>query len=78
MRQRTRPLRNAPLSSLQRAYIACVVQSEERTLSTGEAAGCSVIHESLKQRMFDGSFERLLAWTHEQKLDLARLQPAAR
>lgn len=52
--------------ALKRAYLACDRASVAGPMDTGEVWRCSAIYEALKQRVFDGDFERLRAWSKRQ------------
>ena len=54
------------VDDLKTLYLACDHAAMQGLLGAGEAARCSVVYEDLKARAFDGSFEKLLAWTREQ------------
>jgi hypothetical protein len=47
---------------LKSAFLQCDRLSRETALDSGTAGQCSVVYEALKQRVFAGDFERLLAW----------------
>jgi hypothetical protein len=71
------PQPSAALSSvtpaqLQSAYLQCERQAQAAALDSATAATCSMIYEALKQRVFGGDFDRLLAWWRQQQA-----QPAA-
>jgi hypothetical protein len=47
---------------LKSAYLDCDRAASGGLASAVEAAHCSVVHEELKERVFGGDFDRLLAW----------------
>lgn len=62
---------------LKAQYLACDEEATHSVLDAGSAMRCSQIAEALKQRAFDGDFERLLQWWRSAKLDRARIAAAA-
>jgi hypothetical protein len=60
--QAERPEPRATPEQLKSSFLACDRLSQETALDSGTAAQCSVVYEELKQRVFAGDFERLLAW----------------
>ena len=52
---------------LKSAYLECDRLAAATFLNAGGAANCSVVHEELKQRVFDGDFQRLLDWWQVQR-----------
>jgi hypothetical protein len=54
-------------AELQSAYLECDRMAMTTALDFGTAAGCSVVYEALKARMFGGDFERLLEWHRRQR-----------
>jgi hypothetical protein len=69
----------APLSdeALEARFWACDVASTHTVLSAVEGAQCVRWQDELKQRRFDGDFERLLAWwrAHKAEQHARRLPP---
>ncbi|MCW5634905.1 MAG: hypothetical protein KIT17_16340 [Rubrivivax sp.] len=59
-------LAQASPEQLKAAYLQCDRLVRSAPLEAGTAATCSVIYETLKQRVFDGDFHRLLAWSRTQ------------
>jgi hypothetical protein len=53
---------SATPEQLKSDFLQCDRLSQETVLDSGTAAQCSVVYEELKQRVFAGDFERLLAW----------------
>ncbi|MBI5722014.1 MAG: hypothetical protein HZC37_30435 [Burkholderiales bacterium] len=81
--QATRPAASAiqPVSlatpaQLKAAYLHCNLLAETTLLDFGTAARCSLIYEDLKRRVFDGDFQRLLAWSLEQRAAAASASAA--
>lgn len=54
-------------SELKRVYLACDQASSRARLAMHEAIECSLAHEELKQRVFGGDFQQLLAWWKTQR-----------
>ncbi|HTN49007.1 MAG TPA: hypothetical protein VMK32_06220 [Burkholderiaceae bacterium] len=54
-------------ADLKRLYLRCAHASEQRRLDPDEIKACSVGWNALLARVFDGSFEAMLAW-YEQEL----------
>lgn len=54
-------------AQLKAAYLQCNQLAETSLLDFGTAAGCSMVYEALKERVFGGDFHRLLAWSREQR-----------
>jgi len=57
-----RHLASASVEALQRAYLECDHIATHTLLDLASAAHCSMVGEELKHRVFDGDFERLIAW----------------
>lgn len=57
-------------------YLECAARSEVERMHLGDVMRCSLVHEELMQRGFDGSFARLLAWWQAQKSALANATDA--
>jgi hypothetical protein len=71
-------LAQASPEQLKAAYLQCDRLVRSAPLDSGTAATCSVIYETLKQRVFDGDFHRLLAWSRTQSsLPVVAAAPAA-
>lgn len=52
---------------LKSAYLDCDRRATTAFLDAGDAANCSLVYEELKQRVFAGDFDRLLAWWQSQR-----------
>jgi hypothetical protein len=52
---------------LKSAYLECDRRAASGLVGSGDAADCSMIHEELKERVFGGNFDRLLAWWAAQR-----------
>jgi hypothetical protein len=55
-----------PIERLKRAYLECERAAVNGRLATDEIMLCSVLYQELKQRAFDGDFQRLKAWADER------------
>lgn len=64
---------DADIDHLKAAYLACDEQATHTVLDIGTAARCSQIADALKQRAFDGDFERLIQWWRAAKAERQRL-----
>ena len=64
--QVTAPVEPARLDipSLQSIYLRCADESTRSVLDSVTFAYCSAVGDALRDRAFDGSFERLIAWWH--------------
>jgi hypothetical protein len=51
------------IDQLKRFYLWCGRAAAGGQLDNGAIMQCSIFYEALKQRGFDGDFERLLAWS---------------
>lgn len=60
------PPKDPSVEELKRAYLSCSDAALGGRLNNGGIQQCSVVYEELKQRAFDGDFERLLAWSKGQ------------
>jgi hypothetical protein len=60
---------------LKQVYLVCEREDVRGGLDSGSVAQCSIVYERLKQRAFEGDFERLFAWSREE---LKRERMAAR
>jgi len=54
-------------AQLERLYLLCDRASSRGRLATHQAMQCSIVQEELKQRVFGGDFERMLAWWRQQR-----------
>lgn len=70
----TQPVGSATPAQLKATYLQCNRLAETTLLDFGTAVHCSLAYEGLKQRVFGGDFQRLLAWSRQQG---AASQPAA-
>jgi hypothetical protein len=59
--------KNLTTAELKRVYLACDLASSRARLEMHEAMQCSIVHEELKQRVFGGNFDLMLAWWREQR-----------
>ena len=59
----TAQLQALPEAQLKDMYSTCSRQAMERVLGSGEAAGCSIVYETLLRSVFGGDFEALLLWS---------------
>ncbi|HJV96708.1 MAG TPA: hypothetical protein VJ608_11755 [Albitalea sp.] len=62
----TLPLSHATPEQLKSTYLQCERLALMTPLDVGTAAQCSVVYETLKQRVFAGDFERLHAWWRQE------------
>lgn len=51
---------------LKKSFLACDRSARDGLLDGGEAAACSMVYEELKERVFGGDFQALLAWWKTQ------------
>lgn len=49
-------------AQLEQRYLQCESLAADAQLDGGSAMHCSLVYEEFKQRVFGGSYERLLAW----------------
>jgi len=56
-----------PLDKVKQAYLECDRISSRELLPPGVMVHCVMISDTLKQRGFDGDFDRLLAWWRNEK-----------
>jgi hypothetical protein len=63
---------NMKPGQLKQIYLACDLASSRARLQIHEAMNCSVVHEELKQRVFGGDFDQMLAWWKAQRVEAAR------
>lgn len=52
---------------LKAVYLACDRAATQHVLPPGVAQHCSLVGEELKQRHFDGSFDKLIEWWRAEK-----------
>ncbi|VTU22441.1 hypothetical protein H6CHR_01789 [Variovorax sp. PBL-H6] len=64
-----RHLASVSVEALQRTYLECDRVATHTLLDLGSAAHCSMVGEELKHRVFDGDFDRLIAWWRANKGD---------
>jgi hypothetical protein len=55
---------SATLQQLKHVYLRCAEVSANEVLDRGTAAHCLLVADALRDRGFDGSFERMLRWWH--------------
>lgn len=67
------PIADLPVERLKTAYLACDHVSSRRMLVIDEAQRCAEVGEALKTRLFDGDFNRLIAWWRAEKQAAAAL-----
>jgi hypothetical protein len=53
---------SASVQQLKHVYLRCAEASSHEVLDRGTANHCSLAAEALRERGFDGSFERMLLW----------------
>lgn len=58
--------KHVPSDELKMLYLSCDRAATGGELNTTGIMYCSVVYEELKWRVFDGSFEKLLAWSRSQ------------
>lgn len=58
---------NLTPAELKRVYLACDLASSRARLGMHDAMQCSIVHEELKERVFGGNFDQMLAWWREQR-----------
>ena len=54
-------------AELKSVYLACDLASSTARLAMHEAMQCSIISEELKQRVFGGESDQMLAWWRQQR-----------
>jgi hypothetical protein len=59
--------KNLATAELKRVFLVCDLASSRARLALHDAAQCSMVYEELKQRAFDGDYEKLLAWWRAQR-----------
>lgn len=52
---------------LERLFWDCDARATQEVLSPGDGALCSSLGDTLKLRLFDGDFERMLGWWRARK-----------
>lgn len=57
----------APIEQLKAAYLACADHTARHRMDEALAQHCGAIGEQLKQRAFDGDFDRLIAWWQRER-----------
>jgi hypothetical protein len=62
-------VQNLTSAELKRVYLACDLASSRARLAMHEAMQCSIVHDELKQRVFGGDFDQMLAWWRAQRGD---------
>ena len=56
---------------LQAIYLRCADASTRSVLDSVDFAFCAAVGDALRDRAFDGSFERLIAWWHGARTPVA-------
>lgn len=56
------------IEDLQTAWLRCDREASSGLVDPGTAAQCSVVHEQLLRRAFDGDFAKLLNWWKAQRV----------
>lgn len=64
-------LARVELPELKSVYLWCERTSSRIRLPAALIARCSLVYEELKQRAFDGDWEKLLAWSRSQSAALS-------
>jgi hypothetical protein len=54
---------------LKRVYLACETAATAARMSGPDAMHCSMVAETLRQQVFDGDIEKLLAWWRTHRPD---------
>ena len=54
---------------LKRVYLACEAAAMATRMSGPDAMHCSMVAEALRQQVFDGDIEKLLAWWRTHRSD---------
>ena len=67
LQQQQRMLGEVPVPQLERTYLRCAEISTQSVMDAGDAVYCAMVADALRDRAFDGSFERLLAWWHAER-----------
>jgi hypothetical protein len=67
----TPPFSRATPEQLKSTYLQCERLAQATPLDFGTAAHCSMVYEELKQRVFAGDFDRLLAWWRQESKAVA-------
>lgn len=55
---------SASIQQLKHVYLRCAEISSNEVLDRNAAVHCSLVADALRDRGFDGSFERMLLWWH--------------
>ena len=55
------------VDELKRGYLDCDRTATQQLMAPASAVVCSHVGEALKKRVFDGDFDRLLAWWRTEK-----------
>lgn len=55
------------MAELESMFWQCDYAATQSALDVGSAQACVVIHDSLKQRRFNGDYTRMVAWWREHK-----------
>lgn len=63
------------VEQLKQAYLECDRRASRVLMELDESSACSMLHEELRQRGFDGDFRRMLAWWSAQKQQGAGAPP---
>jgi hypothetical protein len=65
-------LKHVPVAELKSAYLACTSDKLPAPLPRAAIMWCSVVYEELKEKAFEGDYEKLLAWSRAQATVAAR------
>jgi hypothetical protein len=57
----------ASADDLKREYLRCERAAAEGGLDLASAAACSLLYEALRERVFNGDFDALVAWWRESR-----------
>ena len=68
------PLPELSNEQLEAEYLACEREAGEGLLGIDLATHCSIVYEAFKARVFDGDFDRLLAWWQQRQASSDPLQ----
>ncbi|MBT2321013.1 hypothetical protein J7E62_01400 [Variovorax paradoxus] len=55
---------SASIQQLKYVYLRCAEVSSQEVLDSNAAAHCLLVADALRDRGFEGSFERMLLWWH--------------
>lgn len=61
--------RQSAADVLKHEYLKCDRAATEARLDTDSAARCSFVYEALRERVFNGDFDALLAWWRHTRQD---------